>query len=192
MVGGLADLGERIGTQQHRVRATHTGEAQLRQCQADGLRNVARILGQVQWSVRRRRTNALDPRGRVAFEDRAVLRERDLLGSSFTASRSTSWAPRSTLSSSSRESVNDTRSSTTDATRCCRARTPSAGASISLVRPRPTAAKSVPCGPEKSTTVRPATCRLNVRPASSSISAHAASVIGASSRYKLFTALNSF
>src|SRR5271156_843489 len=52
--------------------------------------------------------------------------------------------------------------------------------------PVPTAERTVPAGPRTSTTRRPARYRLKVRAVSSSISTHAASEMGASSRCKLF------
>ncbi len=60
--------------------------------------------------------------------------------------------------------------------------TPSVGAATSISRPVLTAAVTGPPGSLTSTTRRPAICRLNVRAASTSISAQAASVTGASSR----------
>src|SRR6478609_1400925 len=58
--------------------------------------------------------------------------------------------------------------------------------------PVPTAERAVPAGPCTSTTRRPARYCLSVRDASSSISAHAASETGASSRCRLFILTVSF
>src|ERR1700690_2097553 len=52
--------------------------------------------------------------------------------------------------------------------------------------PLPAAERTVPAGPRTSTTRRPARYRLKVRAVSSSIWAHAASEMGASSRCRLF------
>ena len=81
-----------------------------------------------------------------------------------------------------RDKVNGTRSRTSGllSRRC--ATTPSPGAATSSRWPVLIAAVTGPPGSLTSTTRRPAMCRLNVRVASNSISAQAASVIGARSR----------
>src|ERR1700756_1428153 len=60
------------------------------------------------------------------------------------------------------------------------------GASILRRWPVPNAERAVPEGPRTSTTRRPARYRFRVREVSSSICAHAASEMGASSRCRLF------
>src|SRR5208283_4202751 len=105
---------------------------------------------------------------------------------SFAGCQSESFAPRSTSSIAWRSSSNGTRSSTSAFTCRCLATTPSLGAEIVFRCPVPTAERLVPAGPCRSTTRRPARWRLSVRDVSSSICAHAASEMGASSRCRLF------
>ena len=81
-----------------------------------------------------------------------------------------------------RDTVNGTRNLTSGLLSRKWATTPSPGGETSSRWPVLTAAVTGPPGSLTSTTRRPAMCRLKVRVASSSIAAHAASVIGARSR----------
>jgi EmrB/QacA subfamily drug resistance transporter len=80
VVAGLADLGVRVGAEQHRVRAVHAGHPKLAERLRDRRRVVLGVGGQDHRRVARPLADALDPRGRVTLDDRAVLGERDLLG----------------------------------------------------------------------------------------------------------------
>lgn len=80
VVAGLADLGVRVGAEQHRVRAVHAGHPQLAERLGDRRRVVLGVGGQDHRRVARPLADTLDAGGRVALDNRAVLGERDLLG----------------------------------------------------------------------------------------------------------------
>ena len=187
VVGGLAGRGVGVGAEHHRVRPVHAGRAQLAQGLGDGLRVAGRLGRQRDRRVAGSRPDAVDVRRRVAVEDRAVLGE--------------GQQPRGVLD---RLPVGVLRAAghVVDLLAVQRERHPQldhrqdvplpglhavagrldladvAGADGRELVPAP--------GPATSTTRRPATWRLNVRAASSAISAHAASETGASSRCRLF------
>src|SRR5579872_4615480 len=108
-----------------------------------------------------------------------------------TASVSTSLAPRSASSRSTRLISNGTRNSTSGSTLRSRARTPppSVGDAILSLRPVLTAEAAQPCGPTKSTSRRAASVVLSVRAASFSISCQPVVEIGANSRRRWFISL---
>ena len=186
VIGGLAHHRVGVGRQQQRERAAHPGQPQRAHRLADDVRVVADLGGQRERRVGRALPDPGDAGGRVALEDGPVLGEGDLLGR--VLDRLPVGVLRAALDVVHAVPADRERDPELDQRlRDARAAiTPSAGASISARWPVPTLASSGPSGPIRSTTRRAATCCLNVRRASSSMSAQAASEIGASSRCRLF------
>ncbi len=186
VVAGLVDGGEGGRAEQQGVRAADAGQPQGREGPADCLGVLADVFGEPDRGVAGGGPDAVDGGGAVALEDGPVLGEGEVRAASLTGCQSESREPRSTSSTASRRTVKGTRSSTTGwAARAC-ARTPSAGGSMPVRWPVPTAASVLPPEPFRSTTRRPAMCSLKVWRASSSISSHAAAETGARSRWRLF------
>src|SRR5262249_54785081 len=143
VVAGLADGDVGVGAEQHAVRAVDAALAELAERAGDGRRVLAHVFWQAHRRVAGARPDAVDAGGRLAVEDRAVLREGELAGGiPVRLPIGGPCAPRSTPAISRRSRVNAARSSTSDAARRCRASTPAAGASMSRTRPVPTADSS--------------------------------------------------
>ena len=124
------------------------------------------------------------PGGLMAVENRHVLAQRSGAGPRPTRrGREFDFVPRSTSSSSTRETLNSVRNSTRGRTMRCAADTPSEGPEMEEMRPRLVAEWDHPWGPSKSTSLRAARYVGRRDLASSSMTSQPSAEIGASSQW---------